>query len=134
MSWVYFARRKDGAVKIGFSQDPRRRCTGLKLTLLACFKGGQAEEAAEHHRWKKHALGNEYFSPTPRLLARIEFLTRAELPKRQGALILVRFSDEEFRLLNEEIARERREHPGRRVTRAGLAKEILATMLQRRTS
>lgn len=44
--------------------------------------------------------------------------------------ILVRLDDKELRKLDERVQKERQKHPGRVVTRAGLARELIARGLE----
>ena len=80
---LYLARRDDGAIKIGFSSNVRRRVveigklirrygTGTKVRLLATRVGDKPAELALHARFSEHALGAEWFRPAPEILALVE--------------------------------------------------------------
>ena len=73
-SWVYFLRRSDEAIKIGYSAQPKVRVTTLRgkhgdLEVLALMRGGRDEERALHSRFAMSRLEGEWFTATPELLA-----------------------------------------------------------------
>lgn len=79
---VYFVRRADGAVKIGFCGDIERRLAELgrahgDLELLATMPGDKRTEGHLHATFAAHALGEEWFAPAPALLAFVEPLRGA---------------------------------------------------------
>lgn len=76
--FVYFIGAAVGPVKIGSSQDPRRRLQALQtaspfpLRLLAkAEQNGEVSEALLHQRFDSARLHGEWFEPTPELLAYI---------------------------------------------------------------
>jgi len=83
-SVVYYLRRPDGAVKIGFSKNLTHRIERLEkvygpLTLLAKEPGGKTAETARHRRFQHLQItdapswqGTEWFRPAGELLAHIE--------------------------------------------------------------
>ena len=86
---VYFAAAPDGPIKIGMSCDPRRRLrelrtkTGQDLRLLATCPGagvGSFTEDIYHRRFFEHALGGEWFSRHPDILAEIARVNEAHQP------------------------------------------------------
>lgn len=64
----YFAT--DGLnIKIGHSNDARRRGGELKMTVLHTIPGGELEERRQHSKWRHLRIGNsEWFRPGDRLL------------------------------------------------------------------
>lgn len=74
---IYFAQSVDGGpIKIGFSEDVRRRIKQLEshyrqsLVLLAEMDGDQDTEAEIHERFASARFGrSEQFQPTPELMA-----------------------------------------------------------------
>src|SRR5580698_2906651 len=64
---VYFVRRSsDGAVKIGFTANLRRRINNLRssgdiLTIEAIMPGGRNEESSEHFRLRSERVDGEWF-------------------------------------------------------------------------
>jgi hypothetical protein len=87
VSVVYYLRRADGAVKIGWSvllpqrQDQLRRRYG-PLTLLAWEPGGRAHEQRRHAEFAASRLEGEWFRRTRDLSAHIR-LVIAELEEAQ---------------------------------------------------
>ena len=77
---VYFARRADGHIKIGFTGSVSDRMGALRrehgpLELLATIPGGPDVERAHHETFHAERLGSsEWFLPSERLLAYIERL------------------------------------------------------------
>jgi hypothetical protein len=64
---VYFIRREDGLVKIGYSCDPTKRLSQLKqqhqcgMTMLATIKGARRREKELHTRFAAHRAQGEWF-------------------------------------------------------------------------
>lgn len=77
---VYFARRDDGAIKIGWTSDVPRRLTelrkdtGANVTLLAAFPGDKPDELRLHARFAKHRLDGEWFMPGEAIAAFLKAL------------------------------------------------------------
>lgn len=73
---VYFARRPDGAIKIGCSTYPEGRIailkTAIPLRLLGSCPGNVVVEKTLHYRFRRWRLDGEWFQPAPTLLAYIE--------------------------------------------------------------
>lgn len=73
--YVYFLQRRDGRIKIGITENLRRRQRGLetavgeKLELLAFFNGTRDDEAALHREFDTAREMGEWFCPTPELLS-----------------------------------------------------------------
>lgn len=74
--YVYFIQRASGGpIKIGKADRPDRRLTALQvanpdeLKLLAVCLGGRSGERAFHEMFSESRIRNEWFEPTPRLLA-----------------------------------------------------------------
>ena len=66
-SFIYFVRREDRAIKIGWSSDVLRRLVELRrdngnVVLLACVPGIRADETALHLRFAGCHVGGEWFS------------------------------------------------------------------------
>lgn len=78
--WAYFARRADGAIKVGFTKDLKQRRRTLKQVhgkdceILATRTGGKAREGAYHFQFAEHYIGNEWFHPVAPILAEIDRL------------------------------------------------------------
>lgn len=73
MSYVYFARN-ESRIKIGFSDDPARRISGLKAQPIGCIAGNRETEASLHARFRHiraYGWGKEWFLPTDELLGYI---------------------------------------------------------------
>lgn len=80
---VYYLRREDGAIKIGFSADLNKRMATLAkefgpLELLATEPGGYAAELKRHRQFHRFrvTIHQEWFRPAPELLEHIENLTK----------------------------------------------------------
>ena len=70
---IYFLKRKDGAIKIGTSNDFETRIRNLAaeydgVLLLGLREGGYVEEKELHKRFSDFALGGEWFSPCQELI------------------------------------------------------------------
>ncbi|MGN7160813.1 GIY-YIG nuclease family protein [Sphingomonas sp. SAFR-052] len=78
---LYFIRSEAGPIKIGVSNDVRKRLKGLQTSSpyklsIACIKRCAAmEEGAYHERFAAHRLHGEWFSPAPEIEAEITTLT-----------------------------------------------------------
>ncbi len=65
---IYFVRRGDGRIKIGFTaKDAQKRIAGLStgagsLDLLATLEGGRDAERALHERFAEHRVEGEWFA------------------------------------------------------------------------
>ena len=74
---VYFIRRADGLVKIGYSHDPAARLSQLKqqhqceMELLATTSGARAAERELHERFSAHRATGEWFRPADVLMQHI---------------------------------------------------------------
>jgi len=81
-SFVYFIRRPDGLIKIGFSKDPQSRRSalagqsGVMLEMLATKPGDRSEEQALHRRFAAHRVTGEWFRPAPELCEYIADIRR----------------------------------------------------------
>lgn len=79
-SFVYFAEREDGAIKIGWSSDVLRRIAELRkkerttVQLLACYPGDKPDEQRLHGVFATSLIGDEWFRPDEDLMAFIEAL------------------------------------------------------------
>ena len=72
--WVYFALRRDGLIKIGFTADLATRMRGLRTRLLATIPGRQELEWRILRRFAVALVkGRETFHLTPELQ---EFIAR----------------------------------------------------------
>jgi hypothetical protein len=109
-SVVYFIRRSDGAVKIGFSASLRTRLIALRrelgsLRLEAMCPGGRDEEARQHRAHSAEALGHEWFkgplieATVARVAGEYGVPDERKLSRRARIAILVRFLNEEDRQL-----------------------------------
>lgn len=73
--FVYFAQREHGdLIKIGFSQNPQKRCEDLKARLLATEPGGRAREHRLHLQFAWHRREGEWFEPADELIRYIRRL------------------------------------------------------------
>lgn len=80
---VYFIEREgDGAIKIGWTSDIRRRLleleklVGRQLVLLGAVPGDKVRELEFHARFAESLIGDEWFRPTDDLRAFINSLGR----------------------------------------------------------
>ena len=73
--FIYFARLGD-LIKIGFSQDPATRVRSLNADPLAICEGTRELEAELHDEFGDLRESGEWFRAEPRLLERIEALTK----------------------------------------------------------
>jgi hypothetical protein len=78
-SIVYFLRRGDGVIKIGFSTNYPARLNNLRgqhgpLRLLLAYAGGRREESEAHHRFAAACAGGEWFRPVLPLLLEVQRL------------------------------------------------------------
>ena len=79
LSWglCYFIGCDEGMVKIGWSKDVNRRFNELrgpsiyKLEILATARGGRERERHYHRLFEADALGGEWFTLSPAILAEI---------------------------------------------------------------
>lgn len=73
----YFVGSDVGAIKIGYSIDPKTRLISLQsgspvsLRILALAPGGEARESAYHIQFREHRLHGEWFERHPDILAEI---------------------------------------------------------------
>jgi hypothetical protein len=89
--FVYYARRSDGAIKIGMSMNINARMASLRtvapVELLASHDGGREAERKMHKRFAAHRLDGEWFSPAPELLDHIAGLTKDVVDDVGGLLV-----------------------------------------------
>jgi hypothetical protein len=82
---VYFIGAGDGPIKIGMSDDPRKRLRTLQtshhqpLAILAVCEGGRVREGEYHRTFARHRLNGEWFARHPDILAEIASLTGASV-------------------------------------------------------
>lgn len=82
-SIVYFLRREDGMIKIGFTGGYKSRLSSLqsehgKLQLLLAYAGTRREEREAHARFARERIRrSEWFRPELRLLLEIQRLRNA---------------------------------------------------------
>lgn len=76
---VYFIKRvSDGLIKVGFSDDPKRRLQQLqtgqpdRLEMILVIRGGMELERTLHIRWRHLNVGGEWFKPHRELLSYID--------------------------------------------------------------
>lgn len=92
-SCIYFARREDGAVKIGWSSDVMRRmaelrkATGRNVVFLAAYPGAKPDELALHARFAAFLIEGEWFTANPELDAFLAAL------KGAGSVVQARESE-----------------------------------------
>lgn len=70
---IYFAER-DGLIKIGCSESPRKRAREQHARLLACIPGRYEAEREHHRRFQGSRCRGEWFYPTLDLLAYVSTL------------------------------------------------------------
>lgn len=74
---VYFARRRDGCIKIGSASNVEERlkqlsaAAGEALQLIGTMAGGVTHERALHRQFKAHRAHREWFNPSAELWAYI---------------------------------------------------------------
>jgi len=61
---VYFARRGDGAIKVGFSRNPPKRVKGQGLEFISSTEGRMSNEQAAHHFFYEKRIEGEFFNLT----------------------------------------------------------------------
>lgn len=77
---VYFIRRADGLVKIGYSHDPAARLSQLKqhhqceMEILATTPGARAAERELHEKFSESRTTGEWFHPSGALMQHIATL------------------------------------------------------------
>lgn len=80
--FVYFVRRQDGRIKIGYTKDPQRRIENIRTALrssghpggaaiLALVHGGRAVERYLHDAFRADHVGGEWFRPSSSIYALI---------------------------------------------------------------
>jgi hypothetical protein len=78
---VYFIRRADGLVKIGYSHNPRLRASQLRqqhqceMEILATTLGARCKEKELHRRFSKYRVHGEWFSPSEELMRFVSEVT-----------------------------------------------------------
>jgi hypothetical protein len=87
VGWVYAHRRKDGAIKIGWSSNVRQRVAALgggRRSLLGMRVGTMADEKALHTRLAAHlipgTLNHEHYRADPEVLAEVASWPAHDLP------------------------------------------------------
>lgn len=84
---VYFLQRPDGKIKIGHSQDVKRRLkqiapmAGDSLEILLVISGGSSLEVELHKQFGNEKHHGEWFQPSKHLLAFIKKQTMIGDPK-----------------------------------------------------
>jgi hypothetical protein len=82
-SFVYFAKREDGLIKIGVSTNVKRRIseieanTGMDMTLLGTIPGGQDIEGAIQKELATYRKRCEWFAPEDEVLQTIKTILEA---------------------------------------------------------
>lgn len=82
-SKVYFVRKNDGIIKIGFTKNIPERMksleasSGSKIELLTTIDGGIKEESMIHDIFKEDRLIGEWFRPSEKLISYIASLAAA---------------------------------------------------------
>lgn len=77
-SLVYFIKRPDGCIKIGYSHDPIQRKSQLQtqyeceMTLLATIKGARIKEREMHEHFASFRVSGEWFEPSDELISFID--------------------------------------------------------------
>jgi len=59
--YVYLARA-EGKVKIGYSENPKRRAKELNANLVHCLAGDRLTELVAHITWGRYRLTGEWFA------------------------------------------------------------------------
>jgi len=77
-SVVYFAAAANGLIKIGFTSDVHRRESELGLEVLATLPGDKRIEALIQRAFAADHIEEEYFAPSPRLMAFVTALVRMQ--------------------------------------------------------
>lgn len=71
---VYFIRREDGLVKIGYSHNPRARLGQLRqqhqcgMEIIATIQGAHSKEKELHRRFSRDRMQGEWFAPSEDLM------------------------------------------------------------------
>ncbi|MFJ7176426.1 GIY-YIG nuclease family protein [Streptomyces massasporeus] len=74
---IYFMRREI-LIKIGISNDPRKRAQSLNAVLLAQLPGSSDDERNFHRRFKHLRVHNEWFRPGEDLIGYINKLRKEQ--------------------------------------------------------
>lgn len=78
LAFVYFMRRTDGLIKIGYSYDPKKRLFQVRaqckqqVDILATVQGAKKLEGDLHKKYAADRVEGEWFAESPELLAEIE--------------------------------------------------------------
>ena len=92
---IYFIRRSDGAIKIGYSSNVVSRKSSLQaqhgtLELLGVAQGSQTEELTLHKRFAQSRIGRaEWFHPSPDILSYIAEHANIAIPKTKWTTLAV---------------------------------------------
>jgi T5orf172 domain len=88
---VYFFKcNENGAIKIGYSHDPKQRLRTLRaefqwdIVPLAVIPGTRVEEKEIHERFRRDFVGCEWFRPSESLMAYIATLPPAQFSIKKG--------------------------------------------------
>jgi hypothetical protein len=69
---LYFARGRNGLIKIGVTGDLDQRMSALKTELILVLPGRESEERGFHRRFRRLRVEGEWFRPGPALLRYLE--------------------------------------------------------------
>lgn len=78
-SVVYFAATSSGLIKIGFTSDVHRRESELGFEVLATLPGDKRIELLVQRAFAADHIEEEYFAPSPRLMAFVTALARMQI-------------------------------------------------------
>ncbi|MFT8276099.1 GIY-YIG nuclease family protein [Kerstersia gyiorum] len=88
-AYVYFIKRQDGLIKIGYSHNPKARLSQLKqqhqcdMEILAATVGARELEKSLHDRFSSCRVSGEWFRPADDLMAHISSIRERIQPSLQ---------------------------------------------------
>ena len=125
-------RARDGAVKIGCSNDPARRMVevayadGSSVSFLGCADGGIPMEHDAHKRFAAHRLTGEWFNPHSEVMEWVQRVLTTPLPDANIA------SDSRGTRAQESLSLESRSNSNN-LTAADAAREVAPPIPDERT-
>lgn len=77
-SFIYFGHGENGLIKIGWTSNTERRATEIECEIVATLPGDKRIEALFHKAFAEDRVEGEWFAPSDRLRAFVDFLTMAQ--------------------------------------------------------
>jgi hypothetical protein len=107
MGFIYFIQNGTGEVKIGYTENVRRRLHNLQiaspttLNVIGQMPGTVSEEREIHHRFAHARLVGEWFRPDPDMIALAKQYPPPDVPRHRKMTIRASQIPEIAELLNE---------------------------------